>query len=128
MMPKEQANKEGDGLAKLYQGEVSREEAERLAGFDYPNIVSEKFLPEDFSGQWFLDVGAGDNMGLEKIVTERHGIYGAIDINEGLLRKRSGNRMAQADASRLPFGDKSFDMVHIRFVLMHLPLEMREKI
>lgn len=109
----------------FYDGAVPRAEEERLRGFKYPDQVSARFIPADLTDQIVLDVGAGPNPTLQGLVTERHGRYVALDINQQFLKARPEGARVRADSQALPFESKGVDMVHERFMFMHLPPYVR---
>lgn len=115
-----------EGEKRIYKGEVSTEETKRLENFRYPDLVSEKYIPKDLTGQDFLDLGSGPNKTLEQLISDRHGFYIAGDKNLQFLKQRQGGHTAQVDATNLPFHDKTIDYAHSRFVMMHLTHEERE--
>ena len=69
-----------------------------------------------------LDVGAGTAVVAD--AARRRGAQQTLasDIAEGMLRRRSpGIPAVLGDAARLPFADRSFDLVTAGFCLSHLP-------
>jgi ubiquinone/menaquinone biosynthesis C-methylase UbiE len=109
--------------------EVADEEKKRLQTLEYPVSVSEGLLGEDIKGKTILDLGSGPNALLGKFAKEHEAKYVALDINLGFLveQKRGGNNAVLANVDALPFKKESADMVHMRFVLMHLSPEQRKK-
>ncbi|MDO8530379.1 MAG: class I SAM-dependent methyltransferase [bacterium] len=103
-------------------------EIEKTTPLEYPNTVYEKLLSADLGGKKLLDVGAGAKMALQRIVENRHGMYVALDINKQWLKDRSDGNKVRADATKLPFDDKSLDIVHTRFFFLHLPKKVRQEV
>jgi SAM-dependent methyltransferase len=78
-----------------------------------------------------LDDGCGTGAFLDFVRRRGHAVdgYAGIDVSRGMLaragkRIRAGDApelLVQADASRLPFADASFDVVYARALLHHLP-------
>lgn len=113
----------------IYEGPVPEEEKKRLQGLEYPNFVSEELIGKDIQGKKILDLGAGPGTALGNFA-KRHGAdYVAFDINEIFLKEQSrdGNPAVRGRAEILPFLNDSVDIVHTRFVLMHLPPERRKE-
>ena len=111
------------------KGEAESEEKERLKTLDYPNFASEELIGENLRGKVVLDLGAGPNAELGKFVRERGVEYIAYDISEAFLKaqRNEGAPAVRGDVRILPFKDKSVDIAHMRFVLMHLSSEDRER-
>lgn len=114
---------------------VPKEEVLRLKEMrDYPNRVSAELLGSNLDGKIVLDVGSGSQSELGKYVGEQGGTYIAFDISDQMLREIEKGLVGigisflgvLGDAERLPFGNGKVDIVHHRFVLMHLP-ENRQK-
>ena len=78
-----------------------------------------------------LDVGAGSNPELSRFVEEHGGMYVAADYRQEALdamrRENPGARALVADAAVLPFAERSFDIAHSRFTLLHLSPEDQAK-
>ena len=69
-----------------------------------------------------LDVGAGTAVVADAARRRGAGLTLASDAAAGMLRQRSpGIPAVLGDASRLPFPDRSFDLVAAGFCLSHLP-------
>jgi ubiquinone/menaquinone biosynthesis C-methylase UbiE len=66
---------------------------------------------------YILDIGCGRGNFLKKFPNS----FG-IDINKKDLRyaKKFGQRICLANASHLPFKDKTFDILHLKFIVEHL--------
>lgn len=76
-------------------------------------------------GKKVLDIGCGEGNLLRK---DRNNIYG-IDINKTLIEKlqSEGLLVKYGDATKIPFEDYYFDVVHCRDVIEHLfPEEARK--
>jgi len=77
------------------------------------------------SGERILDAGCGTGYlaaGLRRARPEAY-VTGA-DLSAGMLgraREAGAHPLVQADAARLPFADRSYDLVVARGVLQHLP-------
>lgn len=67
-----------------------------------------------------LDVGAGTGALTRVLREETAGEVVALDADRGLLASVAGSR-TQGDATRLPFGDDSFDAVVCQALLVNLP-------
>jgi len=112
-------------------GQVAENEQKRLRSIEYPTQISEEVLGADIKGKTVLDLGSGPNDTLGKFAREHGASYVAFDIHAGFLKKQreSGSTVVQGDIERLPFKEKGADIVHERFVLMHLlPDERRNAI
>jgi len=70
-----------------------------------------------------LDLGCGPGAAAARILANRPGLdVIGLDRDAGLLtRARSIVRVLQADAEGLPFPSSSFDAVHVRLLLRHVP-------
>lgn len=125
-------------MENLYLSQkIPAEETERLQDEEankYPHELSCKVLidPKDKS---VLDVGAGPNLMLSEYVNNKGGSYVPLDINlEALKSHETGlsfchiigdirdNEVIQ-EVYRC-----NFDIIHTRFLLMHLPKEDRPKV
>ncbi len=121
---------ENTRVSAFYDGTVPKNEVERLKNYDYPNTVSQLFLPKKLSGQTLLDIGAGSSSTMQEIVEQHEGTYMALDQSPDLLRARTRSGVQiQGDARHIPLEIKSdddkVDLSHCRFVLMHLSPEDR---
>ncbi|MCK9212758.1 MAG: class I SAM-dependent methyltransferase [Ignavibacteriaceae bacterium] len=116
---------------------TDEEELQRLQKFDYPDAATIKTLLEisSFKKKVFADIGAGPNPTLGTFISERGGKYIPVDINTQSL-KNLRDRLEteeiqfmgiQADNRELALANKSIDVSHQRFVLMHLDEDGREK-
>lgn len=83
----------------------------------------------DFAGKRVLEIGLGQGADAEQIV-RRGGVYSGADLTEESVKRvrmRFGlrgldfERIEQASALELPFGDNSFDIVFSHGVLHHIP-------
>ncbi|CAN5537471.1 hypothetical protein BH10ACI2_BH10ACI2_04610 [soil metagenome] len=83
----------------------------------------------DFSGKKVLEIGLGQGADSEQIV-RRGGIFSGVDLtDEAVKRTRmrmslkglSFDRIEQASALKMPFDDKTFDIVFSHGVLHHIP-------
>lgn len=118
------------------QVEIPKEEIERLKRIEYPNFVSETLLNDfDLENKKVLDEGAGSNAKLAEFVFRKKGMYVPLDIRADMLKEMKGALRdieipfygVKADVKALPFADKSFDVVHQRFVLMNIAPETRKQ-
>jgi ubiquinone/menaquinone biosynthesis C-methylase UbiE len=116
------------------QNRIPQEEIERLERIEYPNFVSETILnPIDLNHKRILDSGAGPNAKLAEFVAHKGGMYVPLDIRTDVLKqmrdKTELDKLSfygvQGDVRDLPFGDKTFDLIHQRFVLMNIARESR---
>ena len=121
----------------MYEQGVSATERERLENFPYPHQVSVQILSNlTFAG--LLDAGSGPDTKLAKyVVHERKANYNAFDngktvvdgheesfsqiLVNNLEKEGIRGNVYQADVRRIPGWMPSADIVHQRFVLMHLP-------
>jgi ubiquinone/menaquinone biosynthesis C-methylase UbiE len=112
------------------EGGPIESEKKRMRELEWPNEASSDVIPRELSGMTFGDIGAGPNQELGRIVKDRGGKYVAIDRNLGMTRaQREGDEeknVAQADIFHLPFAEKSFDLLHTRFVIMNLSAGQRK--
>ncbi|MSU54737.1 MAG: class I SAM-dependent methyltransferase [Candidatus Staskawiczbacteria bacterium] len=115
-----------NGQPDFYQDNLS--EVERAKPLEYPDTVYESLLPAELDGKKFLDVGAGAKKALQGIVEGNHGMYIALDNNHQWLKGRPEGNKVQADAAKLPFADKSVDIVHTRFFFLHLTKKVRQEV
>ena len=78
--------------------------------------------PVPIGGSEVLDVGAGTGVACDAALAQGAGRAVASDISIEMLRHRTTSiPAAVADAGRLPFADRSFDLVLSAFSLTHLP-------
>jgi ubiquinone/menaquinone biosynthesis C-methylase UbiE len=120
-----------EGKEFYEQKEIPQEEIERLKRIEYPNFVSVAMLDGlALEGKTILDSGAGPNTRLAEFISKRGGMYVPMDIRSDVLadmkEKLNQENMpfygVRGDVRALPFADKSFDIVHQRFVLMNIAL------
>lgn len=106
----------------LYEAEVPEAESKRLHDIAYPLSISKGLLPQDIAFRHVLDVGAGPNTLLGHYISGQRGLYTAVDVNPKWLEKHRelGFETIEASAAELPLEARSVDVVHVRFVLMHL--------
>ena len=111
------------------RGNIPDEERKRLEQFEYPLHVSTQVLGEDLSQKRVLDIGAGPNTKLGEFVQNHGGHYAALDISQPFLAAQQGKGFdaVQGTAVELPIGTETADIVHMRFVLMHLSPEARAR-
>lgn len=83
----------------------------------------------DFENKRVLEIGLGQGADSEQIV-RRGGIFSGVDLTEEAVKRTKMRfalksldfeRIEQADATRLPFDDNSFDIVFSHGVLHHIP-------
>ena len=117
------------------QKEIPQEEIERLKQMEYPNFVSETLLNKfDLEGKKILDIGAGPNARLAEFISRKKGMYVPLDIRADVLTEMKGKLESvgmpfygvRGDVKALPFADRSFDLIHQRFVLMNIDPEARK--
>ena len=113
---------------RMYDAPVVAAERDRLATFSYPNQVSCRVLDAlEFSS--LIDAGAGTGTSLAEYVIGRGATYTAFDfkpemvaqMNEGLQAKDLPARAIEANILNISPMFNSADVVHERFVFMHLP-------
>lgn len=106
------------------------------AGDNWSKEVSKSFMDESIEpGDRVIDIGAGSSTDIEKWVLEEKGAsrYLAIDISEAMLSERekgfnkSYNHLISSATGMSNVEDKSFDVAHMKLVLMHLDEDEREK-
>jgi ubiquinone/menaquinone biosynthesis C-methylase UbiE len=106
------------------------------AGDNWSKEVSKAFMNESIEqGSRVIDIGAGSSTDIEKWALEEKGAsrYLAVDISESMLNERekglnkSYNHVISSATEMLNIEDKSFDIAHMKLVLMHLDKEEREK-
>ncbi|MEK7459964.1 MAG: methyltransferase domain-containing protein [Patescibacteria group bacterium] len=118
--------------------EIPQEEMDRLKETAYPSWLSGTVLNKfDLDGKKVLDSGAGPNSMLAVFVFEKGGTYVHLDCREDVLATMKSQldsigrpyHGVQADLTKkLDFPDKFFDIVHQRFVLMHIAPEKRKQV
>lgn len=83
----------------------------------------------DFAGKRVLEIGLGQGADGERIA-RRNAIYNGVDLTDEAVKRTSMRfklhdlafeRIEQASALCLPFGDNSFDFVFSHGVLHHIP-------
>jgi ubiquinone/menaquinone biosynthesis C-methylase UbiE len=106
------------------------------AGDNWSKEVSKAFMDESIEqGSRIVDIGAGSSTDIEKWALEEKGAsrYLAVDISESMLNERekglnkSYNHVISSATEMSNIEDKSFDIAHMKLVLMHLDKEEREK-
>lgn len=105
-----------------------KDEAERLRTFDMPTQASIAAIGDLTSGEFVLDIGAGENLGLSNYVQGHKANYVALDTrHEALMeQKENGALVMEGDARSLPKFTVQFDVSHARFVLAHfVPSDQR---
>lgn len=109
----------------IYNGKkVSDEEIERMKNFSYPFSVSKEVTGEDISGKTFLDIGCGSNTQLGMYVKENGGSYVAFDKQRQFLDIQQDSGFTIVEGDIVTYSNPLlFDIVHTRFVLMHIPPE-----
>ena len=119
---------------RMYDAPVTEAERNRLATFSYPNQVSCKVLDTlEFSS--CIDAGAGTGTSLAEYIIGRGASYTAFDfkpeivaqMNDGLRAKNLSARAVEANILDIPATVGHADVVHERFVLMHLSQADRSK-
>ena len=112
----------------IYTASVSETERRRLATFEYPNEVSRRILG-DLQFESLIDAAAGPGTGIaEYVVRERGATYAAFDLNPGMVtmlwngvtEKGITANIFEADVLDIPAEVGHADVVHSRFLLMHL--------
>ena len=79
-------------------------------------------VPRPLAGAAVLDVGAGTGVAAQAALDRGAASAVATDIAAGMLQGRPPSVVAAvADAARLPFRDRAFDLVTAAFCLGHLP-------
>jgi ubiquinone/menaquinone biosynthesis C-methylase UbiE len=118
--------------SNIYEAEGAEfdQETKRLKDFDLPNSVSIGLIGEIPSHTRFLDVGSGPSTALSQYIRKQGGIYTALDKNPSFLdlQKQGGASTVQGDIRNMPFGDNSFDLTHVRFVIAHLGADKHKAI
>lgn len=109
--------------------EVGDAEKKRLQELEYPTSISESLIGDDLEGKTILDLGAGPNLALGRFTKEHLGTYLAFDINTAFLeeQKKGEATPIRGSIDCLPFKENAIDIVHTRFVLMHLSPQERAK-
>lgn len=119
----------------IYARSVVAAERDRLTGFIYPNTVSRSAL-EGLEFNSLIDAGAGLGTGLAKyVVRERKAKYVAFDLNPGMVTLLSTGlrqenipaRVLEADILNIPQEVGHADVIHERFVLMHLDSDAKRQ-
>lgn len=81
---------------------------------DYPGLV-EKYLKEEVQGKNILDLGCGNGKYLHLLNKSAKSLFG-VDLSQNQLslvnNKKDNVSIACADASSLPFKDKTFDVIY----------------
>lgn len=118
------------------QATIPKEEIERMEKIEYPTYVSETLLNSlDLKDKKVLDSGAGPNPRLAEFVARKGGMYVPLDLRADVLKEVKTKLETEyvpfygaiGDVHQLPFKDRSFDVVHQRFVLMNIIKESRKK-
>lgn len=109
------------------QRELSQAEIEFHEGLGYQAHVSYAVL--QYIEGTFLDVGVGPSAQLGKWVEESGSSYTGLDIQHCSLKRLKARGLATigGDVCSLPFPDRSVNITHERFMLMHLSDERRAK-
>jgi ubiquinone/menaquinone biosynthesis C-methylase UbiE len=106
--------REGPGESEAWEAAYQltrrslRRRRRRLEYFDWPG-----------SGPRVLDLAAGDGLDMQVMEEMSAGIVIGIDISQPLLARARGHRVV-ADAHRLPFSDRTLDVVVANSILHHL--------
>ncbi len=125
----------------MYQGDAGDKEKERLETFSYPHQVSCMLL-DDITFRSLLDAGAGPSTMLAEYIANGRGAdYYAVDngkmvvngqdkffsdiLSEKLAQRGITVDVRNADICNLPYQDNFVDVVHVRFVMMHLPHDQK---
>jgi hypothetical protein len=112
---------------RLYDAPVGEVERNRLASFSYPNQVSRGLL-DSIGFSSCIDAGAGTGTSMAEYVIGRGASYTAFDfkpemvaqMNDGLRAKNLPACAIEANILNIPATVGRADVVHERFVLMHL--------
>jgi ubiquinone/menaquinone biosynthesis C-methylase UbiE len=108
-----------------YYDDFSRRyEIGRSAGYHTLVDELEALLVEEAStaGDRVLEVGCGTGLILDRVAAAGRNVVG-VDLSRAMLGKARdrAHRVSQADALRLPFGDRCFDVACSFKVLAHVP-------
>jgi len=105
-----------------YDAFSERYEIGRDAGYHaLVDALTVEFLRPYARGRDVLEVGCGTGLILKEIAGDAHRSAGA-DLSAGMLRqsKERGLRVVQGNATALPFGSETFDVVCAYKVLPHI--------
>lgn len=119
----------------MYTSPAPEVERRRLATFEYPNEVSCRAL-DKLQFDSFIDAAAGPGTGIaEYVVHVRQATYTAFDLNPGMVdmlsrglkEKEIPANVFEANVLDIPSVVGHADIVHSRFLLMHLPSEEKRR-
>ncbi len=89
-----------------------------IASFVEPKLAWLRARVELPAGARILDAGCGN--GYFTWYLEKLGVTVGVDYARAMLRAHPGKTLAQASAARLPFADRSFDLVFCSNLLHHV--------
>ncbi|MFC1780525.1 class I SAM-dependent methyltransferase [Patescibacteria group bacterium] len=101
----------------------SRYDSERIEGYySFINEIEIDIVKKYGKGKKTLEIGCGTGIILNEVNKFAKEAIG-IDLSSGMLEdaKKKGLNVKRANATKLPFGDKSFDVVYSFKVLAHIP-------
>ena len=108
----------------VYEEKVAiSEEKKRLEGFPYPFTVSISVIGDNIEGKKILDLGSGPNKSLGNWANSLKASYFPCDISKEFLLNQMSNgntNCCLCSAHNLPFENNTFDIAHVRFLLIHV--------
>ena len=109
----------------------------------YPDLVIMNILEDQIHpGTLILDAGSGPSIGLLRYVRQKNGRYFSFDNNQIMLSQQRNSYRTMpgfdldnhaisqtiASVTDFPYGDKTFDIINMRFVLAHIPPQRWKRI
>ncbi len=111
----------------IFQKAKDDSELERLQLLEsifVPNTRQQFATIGDLTGKHCLEVGAGAGSVMRWLAEQvgDHGKITAVDLNDRFLHNPPGNvELMIGDIQKMELPPQSFDVIHVRYVLIHLP-------
>jgi ubiquinone/menaquinone biosynthesis C-methylase UbiE len=110
-------------IKKYYDDYGSWYDDERIEGYySFINEIEIDTISKYSEDKKVLEIGCGTGIILDRISKSAKDAWG-VDLSSGMLKKakEKGLNVKQANATKLPFEDDSFDVVYSVKVLAHIP-------